>query len=545
MNALSNVALLGAFARHPRRHPTYLGYVNGFIYGFGMGASTILFPLYAIDQGFSLSSQGFIVAAPGIVMIMLRLVGGALSDRFGEKFILWFSFSTVTLASMVPVFSGTFISLTVAQLFNGASRSVYWSAAQSYISRSAEGEAGKVMGRQLAFESSGGIIGGVVAGFIAEGVGYPEAFLMTAVATFIGFIVTSSLPRLARKDQVRSFAASLAPAKTMLVKRTLLHAHMVAFISAAYIGLVMGLFVAFFREVDYSESETALVIRLNSIGVSVLAYFFGMILGRLGSRLTAMLGITITGVLAAGVGLTGDVPVVPVVFMAITGMTFGSLRSLYPTLAAENSEPNQRAMALSVVGLYWAIGIFLSPLLFGFLAEETSIKTSIYIFSAFAVVIGLLSPVLYAYGRRGLPAEGEEERSEDERERVESGEERSDDGQAERATTREDVMADASWRQVRLAPEVLSDGAGRYIHEYVRASTIEQTHAFGLAAGRERAGSYPAARIEKHLNDRDRQGWRLVSIEPHWWYERQIAGGAMPTSRPLAIIGWYLTFEKR
>ena len=74
MNALPNLALLGAFARHPRRHPTYLGYVNGLIYGFGMGASTILFPLYAIDQGFSLSSQGFIVAAPGIVMIMLRLV---------------------------------------------------------------------------------------------------------------------------------------------------------------------------------------------------------------------------------------------------------------------------------------------------------------------------------------------------------------------------------------------------------------------------------------------------------------------------------------
>ncbi len=408
MNVLANLAPLSAFARHPRRHPTYLGYLNGFIYGFGMGASTILFPLYAIDQGFSLSGQGFIVAAPGIIMIMLRLVGGALSDRFGEKFILWFSFSTVTLASLVPVFSATFVSLTVAQLFNGASRSVYWSAAQSYISRSAEGEAGKVMGRQLAFESSGGIIGGVVAGFIAEGAGYPEAFLMTAIATFIGFVVTSSLPRLARKDQVRSLAASLAPAKTMLVKRTLLHAHMVAFTSAAYIGLVMGLFVAFFREVDYSESETALVIRLNSIGVSVLAYFFGMILGRLGSRRTAALGITATGVLAAGVGLTGNVPVVPILFMAVSGMTFGSLRSLYPTLAAENSAPNQRAMALAVVGLYWAIGIFLSPLLFGFLAEETSIQTSIFVFSGFAILAGLLSPLLHAYGRRGLPPEGEE-----------------------------------------------------------------------------------------------------------------------------------------
>ena len=196
MNALANLALLGAFIRNPRRYPTYLGYVNGFIYGFTMGAA-ILFPLYAIEQGFSLASQGFIVAAPGVVMIMLRLLGGALSDRFGEKLIIWFSFTTVTIASAVPIFTATFLSLTVAQLFNGASRSVYWSAAQSYISRSAEGEAGKVMGRQLSFESGGGIIGSVVVGFVAEGIGYPEAFTLTATLSFIGFLITSSLPTVA------------------------------------------------------------------------------------------------------------------------------------------------------------------------------------------------------------------------------------------------------------------------------------------------------------------------------------------------------------
>lgn len=545
MNLLPNLALLGAFARNPRRHPTHLGYLNGFMYGFGMGASTILFPLYAINQGFSLPSQGFIVAAPGIVMIMLRLVGGAVSDRFGEKLILWFSFATVTIASVVPIFSATFLSLTGAQLFNGASRSVYWSAAQSYISRSAEGEAGKVMGRQLSFESGGGIIGAIAVGFVAEGIGFPEAFLMTAVLTFIGFLVTTSLPKLPRKDQVRSLAASLAPAKTMLVKRTLLHAHVVAFTSAAYSGLVMGLFIAFFHEAGYGEGGIAIIRSLNSVGVSVLAYFFGALLGFLGSRNTAMLGITMTGLLSIGIGATGTVPIVPALFMTLTGITFGSLRSLYPTLAAENSEQNQRAMALSVVGLYWAIGIFLSPLVFGFVADATGIREAIFIFGGFATVVGLLSPLLYAYGRRGLPAESAGERVENEGERVESGEEQEYDGPAERTTTREGVMADASWHQVRLAPEALSGGRGRYIHEYVRASTIEQAHASGLAAGRERASSYPAARIEEHLNKRDSEGWRLVSMEPHWWYERQLTGGTAPVSRPLAIIGWYLTFERR
>lgn len=400
MNLPAGLASLAAFARNPRRFPTRLGYLNGFVYGYGMGASTILFPLYAINLGFDLSVQGFIVAAPGIAMIMLRLVGGAVSDRFGEKIILWFSFATVTGASVAAAYSAAIIPLTVAQLFNGASRSVYWSAAQSYISRSAEGEAGKVMGRQLGFESGGGLIGGIAAGVVAQEAGYAEAFLMTAGATFVGFLITTSLPALPRKDQARSIAASLAPVKTMLFRRSLLHAHLVAFISAAYIGLVMGLFVAFFRDADYTESGTALVIRLNSVGTSALAFFFGALLARLGSNVTATLGITLTGALAVGVGLTGNVPILPVVFMTITGMTFGSLRSLYPTLAAENSEPNQRAMALSVVGLYWAIGIFLSPLLFGFIAEATSLRAAIYIFGCVATAVGLLSPLLHAYGVR-------------------------------------------------------------------------------------------------------------------------------------------------
>lgn len=404
MNPLANIALLAAFVRRPRRHPTYLGYLNGFVYGYGMGASTILFPLYAISLEFDLSTQGFVVAAPGIAMILLRLVGGAVSDRFGEKIILWFSFATVTGASVAAAYSAALLPLFAAQLFNGASRSVYWSAAQSYISRSAEGEAGKVMGRQLSFESGGGLLGGIVAGVVAQQYGYAEAFLMTAGATFVGFLITTSLPALPRKDQARSLAASLAPVKTMLFRRTLLHAHLTAFVSAAYIGLVMGLFVAFFRDANYTEAGTALVIRLNSVGTSALAFFFGALLVRFGSRLTATLGITLTGALAVGVGLTGDVPIVPVVFMTITGMTFGSLRSLYPTLAAENSEPNQRAMALSVVGLYWAIGIFLSPLLFGFIAEATSLHAAIYIFGAFATAVGLLSPLLYDYGRRAPAA---------------------------------------------------------------------------------------------------------------------------------------------
>jgi MFS family permease len=56
-------------------------------------------------------------------------------------------------------------------------------------------------------------------------------------------------------------------------------------------------------------------------------------------------------------------------------------------------------MALSVVSLYWAVAMLLSPLIFGFVADATSIRTAIYIFGTFSVIVGLLSPLVYALGR--------------------------------------------------------------------------------------------------------------------------------------------------
>ena len=63
-----------------------------------------------------------------------------------------------------------------------------------------------------------------------------------------------------------------------------------------------------------------------------------------------------------------------------------------------------------------------------------------------------------------------------------------------------------------------------------------------MGTAQEKASPYFADRVEAHLNERAEEGWRLVSMEPHWRYERQVISGA---TRPLAIVGWYLTFERR
>jgi len=394
---MSLVSGFAEFARHPRRQPTNLAFVNGAMFGFSLSAMTLLIPLYAIQQGFRLSDQGIIISAAAVFMVLLRLPGGAISDRFGERIVITFSFVTCLLGSLIAIFANDIVPLIASQLLSGASRSVYWSAAQSYISRSSQGETGKMMGRQLAFESSAGILGGLVVGFVAEIFGFAPSFTIVAVLSTVGIIITSSLPSLARKDQVRSIKESFAPAGKMLFSRSLAFAHLVAFMGAAYSALVGGLFIAYFREIGYSEGLTGVVRSLNGVGTVIVALFFGAVLARFGARTAGVVGMVLTGIICAWNANAGDV-FLPIALMTLSGMTFGILRTLYPTLAAQKSNPNERAMALAVVSLYWAVAMLIVPVIFGFIADGTSISTAITIFGAISLVAGLLSPLVYRLG---------------------------------------------------------------------------------------------------------------------------------------------------
>ena len=95
------------------------------------------------------------------------------------------------------------------------------------------------------------------------------------------------------------------------------------------------------------------------------------------------------------------------------------------------------------------------------------------------------------------------------------------------------------------AKSTTMEDRARYIHEYVTASVIkEERRILGLGAPEEYASKYPERQIQTHLNKRASEGWRLVIMEPHWYYGRQYISAAMSITRPLAIIGWYLTFER-
>ena len=387
-------ARLARIAVHPRQHPTELSYVNGFFYGLGFGMLMVLVPLYVIDLGFDLAGLGLVVSSAGVFLVLLRLAGGAVSDRFGERVVLGFSFVALVVCALIFVVSSTLLPLIIGQLINGASRSVYWSAGQSYTSRSAEGHAGLTMGRLLSAESGGTILGSVLAGSLAQLAGFDVAFMAAAAANGAGIVATAAMPPLPRVGQVRSIRSTLAPAGRMMVQRSLRLGHFTALMAAAYAALLGSLYLAFFKEAGYGDAVVGLLRSVGGIGVVVVAYPFGAILARLGAQRVAVAGFAITGAVTALTALVGSSPAAAVLLVAVGGMAFGGMRALYPAIAAANSAERERALSLAVVGLYWAVGMLVVPYVFGLLGDGIGIQGAMYAFGAIGIGAAVATPVV-------------------------------------------------------------------------------------------------------------------------------------------------------
>jgi hypothetical protein len=56
---------------------------------------------------------------------------------------------------------------------------------------------------------------------------------------------------------------------------------------------------------------------------------------------------------------------------------------------------------------------------------------------------------------------------------------------------------------------------------------------------------YKPEKIEKELQTLGGGGWEVVSMEPHWFWERLNGNTSPETVRPKAITGWYCTFKRR
>ena len=378
-----------------RHLPSVLIYMVGLSSGFALGMVTLLVPLYILHLGHDAAIVGLVVSSQSIFQVPLRFMAGALSDRFGERSVLWLSFAFLAVGAAAMIVSVSLWVIFPMQIIIGIARSIYWTPSQSYASRSFGPNASIAIGRQVSFEAMGQMAGAAGAGFSVVAFGFGAAFGIGAGLAVLGAVIVTLMPRLARKEAPRTIRASLAPIPGLLRNRTLHLAGVIAFVSATVISLQGSVYPVFLKEVGYDEAGIGVLRAVNSVGTMVVAFIFGVIVANFGQRRLMGFSLALIGGLVVLSTLAAETLWAAVLVFLVMGIIYANLRSLYPTMGAQNSSPEQRGMAISVVGMYWGIAQLIIPVTFGFIAKYLGAAESLWIAAGLFITLSVLTPLLF------------------------------------------------------------------------------------------------------------------------------------------------------
>ncbi len=370
-------------------------YIHTTAYGVVLGGLIVLVPLYIISLGYNPAWLGLIIAGQGLFQVAVRLFGGVIADRIGERWVIQTSFAALVVGSLGLAFLPTLFALLLAQVLFGASRAIYWTSSQSYGSRIDESRPTTLIGRFFGFAAVGGLAGNAGGGFVAVVLGYQEGFLIAGGISAGAMLVVAMTPQLPRQAAM-TLREILRPVPGVFRNRaTVLPAGM-ALATSVQVAALSSVGAALYKGFGFDDDAFGVLMATHALGAIIAGFAFARFLRRVGQRPTYALTLVTHGLpLIAVVLWGGDYPVA-VVLMFILGLSFNAGRVLNVSLAAIASTPEQRGVFMAVVGIYWAFGQMLGPLLFGPLAAFTSLSASVTVMGAVMIGTALLTPLLYA-----------------------------------------------------------------------------------------------------------------------------------------------------
>lgn len=385
-------------------HPPMLGAVLAltFSYNIALGAIVLIVPLYLHSQGVTPVVLGLAASLPPLVGLVLRLPGGMLSDRVGERAVLIGATVAMGLAAgalmLAPGSGETGTAMIIAALLlSGVSRAVYWPCAQSYASRAAHGNFARVSGLFTSAGHFGQILATPLCGWLLATVGFGAGFGLIVAGAGIGFVISLRLqkpprPAAAGATGARRAANPGAPGASLL---DLARSPMMLFAGLCLAGAAVATALA---GSFYPVYLADLGMRADTIGWlsscrALAAMLSSFAMGIMGARLAipwawllgagmAGLGIALTPVLASFAGLA--------VAMALIGASGGILQVLGMDVAARGSQPRDRAKAMAFTGMFFSISLWAIPVVTGIVAQVAGLRVSFTLLGAFWLGLAVL-----------------------------------------------------------------------------------------------------------------------------------------------------------
>ncbi len=352
------------------------------------GVMHIIVPLYAISLGFSILQISSIVAVPVLATLVIRFVGGALSDRFGERSVLQGCYFLMALSTLILLESRGFVSLMVVLMVANVSRSSFWIPAQSLASQLPGAHLGKKLGQLSATNYAGTLLGQILGGFLAAYLGYRVAFLLLLGMAIGCTLLSLTLPQPEAKPRGRTvWQITKGVGRLLRYPQTwlIISGSGAAALPQALCASIYPLYLAY---LEYGEEWIGVAVSLRSAGPIVIGLLLGVCITPARQNLCYASGMIVLGLSLMGSALFQQAALLGLCLILLGGGG-GVMDLLYQVQASAMSHAGDRAMAMASTGMGWNLSPFFLPLIVGWLVELWGFETALVATGLCVIVVGV------------------------------------------------------------------------------------------------------------------------------------------------------------
>jgi len=374
-------------------------YAVGFLFTLMMGTGMPLVPQYlATDLVATTQFIGFAVALYGILQVVLRLPMGNLTDVYGRRMTLVWSFVVSFLGGLFFMLAPDKWWILPGQALFGLASGIFWVSANSYVADRAEPtKVARAMSNYTIGMGFGFLLSPPLSGLLADRFGYRYAFAIFLASSVLALLILWSMPETRKGAPRLTTMAAYRKGVKLLEHPDLTISALGTFFLALLFGVASAFYPLHVRALGYSAFLVGILLAVRE-GTSITSrILLPPLMSRTGPRPILLVGVAVG---ALGVGVTPFLHSywLLAVFMVVAGLGIGVMIPANLTLITQASAPEERGLAMGIYGTALGLGTAASSFGFGLVGQHYGLPAA-FLGAGAASLLGVL--VVAALMRRG------------------------------------------------------------------------------------------------------------------------------------------------
>ncbi len=376
-------------ALEPWRRTLYIIWASQFIAMMGMSLVVPFLPFYIRTLGVTSTENvaqwsGYVFAGPFFVSFFLTPVWGYLGDRYGRKLMVVRAIFGLAVSQALIGLSQSVEMLMLFRMLQGAISGFIAAALALVSATTPHKHSGYALGLLQTASASGGVIGPLVGGSLADAFGYrPIFFIVAGLCTVAGILVVKFIqdpPREAHVEETRhSFLSNFRYA---FESRPIRVALGVIFLSQVAILLIQPVFALY---VEYLEPNKAYLATLAGAIFSMTGVFMVISSPWWGRRNDTKsykknLAVAISGTAVACAAQGFVTQAYQLLFLrAVQGFCMGGiLPSLYSYIS-KHSLLSRRGGIMGIASSFYVLANVVGPTAGGYVAAHVGLRENFFV----------------------------------------------------------------------------------------------------------------------------------------------------------------------